>query len=759
MAEKLLSNNQEIIDISISIKNSLIPTILKYLSLFGSINTKSFIQFKIDNENLINKLCQILTDSILIHYKNNRIDKDTIEYIKEVIQQLNIYKIINKNINGDFSKLNKYDYNSEYYKNTNLNNSIKSNDLEIKNNNNETKKLKNKFKNIMKKKNLSFSDKIIQNDEMQKEINSQINNKDNYNNEDESMCFFCRNPIKINSFEVPYGKGGYYFKDLFYRNSMNSSLKSEFLKITKNKNIIPLELYNKISDTEDYIKPLSKHVISCGHYFHLSCFQEKNNLDFSCPLCLKKLNVLIPPLINFHKYNFLKPYKIEQIFNNKEINEKYETFSNLYEVIYLFLTNYLDNLNNEILFDVFPSNFNYLENLFYYNATNFHKLQQIEFHQNLILSLRFMTKLKFMDINIFIDYIKNNLNYLIQGPQENENILQNYENLHYINIIENIFIYLSIIFDYKEIKELLLYILYIILPYLSFGLYLKDLIIKNKFYSFYNEESKEKIDIKNFKFYLEENAQLISDSFKLFLQKLLIIKLITDYQLKDEKIINSFNELNIEKICSILGFGEFYKLLKIKDNNKINLINILETLSKILNFKNMFFGKFGNGYDFNIIFNSLFNNIKKIRHEKYIVKKELLFHFIPNKLEFISLDKNIFDFIEKYLEQKCSVCSKESRFFYICLICGKKICHTISCNQYYNHSMHCGGKYCIMINMDDTIVSITDDKKNEKNFSSLYIDNEGIGPLQNKIGNEFNLSKEKEHLFFKNFISYDFHFN
>ena len=50
-------------------------------------------------------------------------------------------------------------------------------------------------------------------------------------------------------------------------------------------------------------------------------------------------------------------------------------------------------------------------------------------------------------------------------------------------------------------------------------------------------------------------------------------------------------------------------------------------------------------------------------------------------------------------------------------------------------------------------------KKMKKIFSSLYIDNEGIGPLQNKIGNEFNLSKEKEHLFFKNFISYDFHFN
>ena len=36
-------------------------------------------------------------------------------------------------------------------------------------------------------------------------------------------------------------------------------------------------------------------LISCGHYFHKSCFQkglDSNENGFSCPLCLKKQNIL-----------------------------------------------------------------------------------------------------------------------------------------------------------------------------------------------------------------------------------------------------------------------------------------------------------------------------------------------------------------------------------------------------------------------------------------------------------------------------------
>ena len=55
--------------------------------------------------------------------------------------------------------------------------------------------------------------------------------------------------------------------------------------------------------------------------------------------------------------------------------------------------------------------------------------------------------------------------------------------------------------------------------------------------------------------------------------------------------------------------------------------------------------------------------------------------------------------------------------------------------------------------------SISDNERNRKDFSYLYVNKEGIGPQNRKIGREFNLSKEMTKLAFRNFISYDFNLN
>ena len=746
--EKIFLNEEEN---TISIKNSILPILLKYLSIFGCINTKSFINFKINNGDLLKKINQILYN--FISEKNNKLlkDKDLEDNIKEVIKQLDIFKIINNNLNGDLSKLNNYDYNSEYIEKFN-NSNINNNKFNIGTTNKENKNcLKDKLKNLMKKKNLSFLEKAKSNKEMFKEINSQLNNNINDNNEDEIMCFFCRNSIKLNSFEVAYGKSGYLFQDFFYANSIKSSINSEIIKLTKGNENIPK--YKKNNNLND----LLKQIISCGHFFHLSCFKEKNNLSFSCPLCLKKQNILIPPLINFHdKYNFLKSYKIEQIFKNENIAEEIELEFNLFINIVNEFLSYLFNSegqNNylEQIFPMFKRQFNYLENIFYYNGTNFHKNQQIEINKNIILALRYITKSKIIDINNIIDFIIQELTFLINGPKENENIINNYENLHYLNTLIKIFLYLSILFEYEEIKKFSIYLIYIFLPYFSFGFYLRNLIVKKLFFG---KKAKDSININNLMNYFKVNNQQMLDSFKLFLQKILILKLFTDYNNINENI-NSFNELNIKNLLSLLNMEKIYELLK-KNDKDDNFINIFEVLSKIINFNGVFHGKLGNNYDYKKIFNMLINNIKKFQNEEYEFKNELFVQFSPLKFEFIHLDKNIFDFIEKYLEKPCIECLEISRSYYICLICGNKICNTNNCNKISDHSMLCGGKYCIMINMDDTNVSITENIGNIKELSSLYINNEGIGPQERKIGNEFNLCKKKEELFFRNFICYDF---
>ena len=53
---------------------------------------------------------------------------------------------------------------------------------------------------------------------------------------------------------------------------------------------------------------------------------------------------------------------------------------------------------------------------FYINGTTFHKLQQIDTIQNIILSLRFIVKNNSVYINQIIKYIKVQLANLSKGP-------------------------------------------------------------------------------------------------------------------------------------------------------------------------------------------------------------------------------------------------------------------------------------------------------------------------------------------------------
>ena len=738
--------------------NSFCPIILKYLSIFGCINTRSFFKFKVDNEKLIDEICQILSNVISKNKENQFIEKDLEENIKEVIKQLNKFKIINMHINNNLSKLNEYDYNYNIEMNEKLNgvnisneNIVEANNTNNSNGQNKLKNIKEKLKNKINKKIEKFIDNSKSNEEIIKEINK---DEEKNSQEENEICFFCRNPIYINSFEEPYGKGGYIINDFFYSNSLNSKIKSEIMELSND--IKYLSLYEN-----DFTKTLYRKTVSCGHYFHYSCFKERNNAQKKCPLCLKKQNILILSLNNFNdKCNFLKSYKINVLFNKEEIKESQieKEFNLLSEIV-----NYFGGKNSndylEQAFPIFQNQFNYLENIFYYKGTYFNKKQQIDINQNFILSLRYLTYTHLIDNDLIINYIKNTLLSLVKNPKENDNILNNYEKLHYINIFEKLLLFLCILFDYDEMKEILKCIILIFIPYFSFGFYLRLLIANNNYHSFYNEKSKEKLNEKDLKQFFESHNEQMAISFQYFLQKLTIIKLFTDFKNNNEAIIHTFNDLNIETLLLILNMDNLLNLFQKNEKNEILFLNIIEALQKEFKLKTFFNGQIGDDFDYNNIYMSLINNIKNHKYEDYIVKKELLIQFSPIKFEFFHLDKNIFDFIENNLEKKCIMCSEVSRYFYICLICGNKICHTKTCNKFLQHTKECsGGEYCVFIDITDMKISIP---KNYmmKTLSYLYINKEGIGPKKNSVGREFNLSEQKVESLFRNFICYDLNFN
>ena len=89
-----------------SIRAIMLPIIFNFLSMFGDINSTSFYNFKIKNENLITNICNILNDVLNANKENKHLDSDLEDNILDLIKQLNSYKKIKEYITDGLFKLN-----------------------------------------------------------------------------------------------------------------------------------------------------------------------------------------------------------------------------------------------------------------------------------------------------------------------------------------------------------------------------------------------------------------------------------------------------------------------------------------------------------------------------------------------------------------------------------------------------------------------------------------------------------------------------
>jgi hypothetical protein len=267
---------------------------------------------------------------------------------------------------------------------------------------------------------------------------------------------------------------------------------------------------------------------------------------------------------------------------------------------------------------------------------------------------------------------------------------------------------------------------------------------------------KDAIDVKSIKkYFAANNNYMLNNCFKYFLQKLLLVKFTTKHKIIKEEILNDFNQFSIEKLLSLIGLENLYKSLIDKNKNKINFIDIFEESSKLFNKNNAFYKEYGTRFDYKKTFEFIINNIKKKKLEKYIINKNLIIQFSPLKFDFIHLDENIFDVVEKYFDKKCSICKKITKHYYICLICGSKICDS---EDHITHLGKCNIIYCIYLNVKSFYLILCSENGKYPLYP-LYVNEAGVGPTQREIGNEFNLSKEKYKLTLRNFICNNFNFN
>ena len=228
------------------------------------------------------------------------------------------------------NKLDQKNYNANIYFNELTNkdkneNRYEVNEIEKANKKNKFKDMKSNLRNKMKKKIDKFANKAVKNKDMKIIIENKINKDDNSiikEEENEIMCFYCRNPIYLKKFDVPYVKIGLIFDDFFYYNCFKSTINSELNSIIPNNVENKKDLINLIIKNEKIIKEKSPRITSCGHYFHMHCL-IKGRLSthvFKCPLCEKNQNILIPALTNFYELdNNLKSFELKDILSKGNI--------------------------------------------------------------------------------------------------------------------------------------------------------------------------------------------------------------------------------------------------------------------------------------------------------------------------------------------------------------------------------------------------------------------------------------------------------
>ena len=751
-----------------SIRNIMLPVIFNFLAMFGCINSTEFYNFKIQNEELIKKIWGILNDLIISNNDNKLFDSELEDNISYLMKQLNSHNVIKVYLRDGLIEFNNKSYNADeeefnLYLVKKGKKKINSDEIDNKKEEkkNKIKNMKDKLKNLMKMKSDKFVDKANKNKAMKKIIDTKELNEEKSNNENNEkiMCFYCRNYILLNNSEIPYGKLGLTVDDYFYHNCIKSSLESELNEISEKNNSLK-DNSSRIINNAKKTRIKTSRISSCGHYFHQSCFKKgKTKEGFNCTLCEKVQNILIPPLNNFYsKENFLKPVlNIKDIINKennaKILNENLKQ-SNRKEIVLNFLKDinldiYSSNIDSiiKLVIPKYQSYINYLTNLIYTNAITFHKHQQIVIIKNLILSIRYFIYIKQINQEQIIDYIHR----LIKEFQIYDKL---YDVDYYKNLFDELIICLCLLLDYSELKNCFIFLINLILPYICFLQYLRNLVIKNNYMSLSQEDSKEKISMENFKKYFNENNTELTNNFRKFLHKFYIIKLTTSFDSNDDKIIDNLKNISIEQLFSLLNLENIFQSLPKKEgDDEIIFSEILNKIPELLSSydyynKDMFI-------EYDKIFNSMINQMKESKIKSQLVKYDFIVQFIPYEFKLISLNNDIFDFFEKYIFKECCMCKKEVKEYFICLICGQKLCTNIHCNKSFLHVKNCSGDLGLFIYIYDMKLYLINSKNNKKSLFPLYLNESGVGPDYINKGRNFKFSKEKYEAGLKEYISLD----
>ena len=237
---------------------------------------------------------------------------------------------------------------------------------------------------------------------------------------------------------------------------------------------------------------------------------------------------------------------------------------------------------------------------------------------------------------------------------------------------------------------------------------------------------------------------------------ILCLCILYDLDQKSKEKINSLFQNNI------LPYIFAYALIQKKENNLDEFLTKEENkelIQKIINFYSLKLKVcflLYNGKEEDLKLNLDINSIKNnetvrtlINNYKNLELKEQYIEY--PKFEIIKLPEQFMEFCSKYMSMKCINCHKNNVYFYLCLICGNKICDNKSCvtdikpngkKEYslIEHSKICGGGNTIFISgKSSEIIYLT----KRQIFSSgiyVYLNSFGEYPKGFDLNGNYTLS-------------------
>lgn len=635
--------------------------------------------------------------------------------------------------------------------------------------------LKNKKKLLQEKMKKKFQQK---NEKMLEKYDIMPGEKEENKSSTEGLsCVICRNNIdktNITSESNSYGRFGLLVNDsLFYR-ERQIALKN---LLKKNKTMT----YKKYRDknitiiTTERKKKYGIRLLTCKHFVHFSCYQkfkmeallqgDQNEEINSCPLCKGLTNFFIPEFVNNvdTKLSALKcTKKFDEIFEKN--SGAFDCFDNCVvdEMIQSMAVAAIENFLSEkgkkqvLINDLKDENIfieqheNLVGDIFsqftFIDVFEDDKQVHIENIANIVVSLRCLMKAKIIKHDEIIKKLIID-NFDVSSSKQWD--------IGYKRKLISLLFDLMLILSEKDFNdnEFIKMIVSFFLPFIALHLYLK-----------FNYEFTKKEDVsikKIIEFYIKcQNLstndpiiEAINEELRLLLCQIMIAKQISNlsnfvpnYQIKID--------FSLPTLLDEFGLGVYKP-------SPCSLFSITNLSKRSPSWFMLDKGSTSPNFFNHIIPNFIYSYNSSIPE---VLPPSTLLSGLKPRVSFIPLPESFIDLVSIYQKKVCYYCKKLETDTYICLICGKNMCHSKKCrykgdkNQlsFLYHTESCTGGTSAFLSMKQGDIIFVSRKFLSKDEIVLYRNQFGEGVSKGMISNEFTLSMQEYEKTLKKFMKWDF---